>query len=73
MITCGVTQGSILGPLSFLIYVNDLSQVSNILDPIMFTGDTNFFYSRHQIKTLFETVNCELKMSASGLEQINYH
>ena len=60
-ITCGVPRGSILGPLLFLIYVKDLNQVSNILDPIMFADDTNFFYSHHQIKTLFETVNCELK------------
>ena len=60
-IACGVPQGSILGSLLFLIYVNDLNQVSNILDPMMFADDTNFFYSHHQIKTLFETVNCELK------------
>ena len=60
-ITCGVPQGSILETLLFLIYVNNLNQVSNILDPIMFADDTNFFYSHYQIKTLFETVNCELK------------
>ena len=60
-ITCGIPQDSILGPLLFLIYVNDLNQASNILGPIIFADDANFFYSHHQIKILFETVNCELK------------
>ena len=59
--TCGVPQGSILGPLLFLIYINDLREASNILDPIMFADDTNLFYSHHQIKVLFETVNAELQ------------
>ena len=60
-ITCGVPQGSILGPLLFLLYVNDLKNVSQILKPIMFADDTNFFYTHKNIKNLFETVNKELK------------
>ena len=60
-ITYGVLRGSILGLLFFLIYVNDLSNASNILDPIMFVDDTNLFYSQYDIKTLFSTVNEELE------------
>ena len=44
-----------------IIYVNDLPNATNILDPIMFTDDTNLFYSHHDIKTLFSIVNEELE------------
>ena len=59
-ITCGVSQGSILGPLLFLIFINDLSQATSILDPIMFADDTNLFYSNENVDILFESVNKEL-------------
>ena len=58
-IICGVPQRLILGPLLFIIYANDLSDVSKILEPIM-SDDTNLFFTHKNIKELFQTVNSEL-------------
>ena len=58
-ICCGVPQGAILGPLLFLMYVNDLHN-SSALDPIMFADDTSLFYKHEELKTLFPLVDQKL-------------
>ena len=59
-IRCGVPQGSILGPLLFLLYVNDIVNVSSSLMPIIFADDTNIFLKGRSAKDVTETINKEL-------------
>ena len=58
---CGVPQGSTLGSLLFLIFLNDLCHSTPLLEAFLFADDTNLFYSRNNVKELFRTMNAELR------------
>ena len=68
-IRCGVPQGSVLGPLFFLIYVNDLLYVSKILKFYLFADDTSIYYDSENLITLQKTVNRELRKVRKWLEE----
>ena len=67
LITCGVPQGSILGPLLFLLYINDIASVSSILFCTLFADDTTLFYSSKNLQELSDVVNNELSQMIEWL------
>ncbi len=55
-----VPQGSIMDPLLFLLYVNDIANVSTSLLTILFADDTNLFLTGNNIDQMIEIMNREL-------------
>ena len=59
-IKCGVPQGSVIGPVLFLLFVNYLCKVSNFCKFVLFADDTNIFCSNYNVEVLEYTLNRKL-------------
>ncbi len=67
-VTCGVPQGSVLGPKLFVLYINYICKVSKVLKMVSFADDTNLYCSGKSLEQLLNTVELELRVFKKWLD-----
>ena len=60
-VNCGVSQGSIIGPLFFIVFMNDIFYASELLFNVLYADDTSIFLSHKDLQTLVQSMNNEMK------------
>ena len=62
-VICGIPQGSVLGPLVFNIYINDITEASTKFDFIMYADDTTLTSTLENFGKIFDVAGLERELN----------
>ena len=60
-LSCSVPQGSILGPLLFILYINEIAHISKVLKCILYADDAVLYCVDRDLQNLIHTLNIEIR------------
>ena len=72
-IECGVPQGSILGPIVFILHINDLPRVSTKLKFLLYADEINILYENTDTKAIVKNINMEMSIIIEWLKSNKLH